>query len=84
MEKFARNFVVKPEQLPTTAESSKYHFFRVFHQIEIWLGCSLNPLELGWRVQNDKMVPIFTDQIPASSELLTYVRCGCREDGCRT
>lgn len=30
------------------------------------------------------MVPMFTDQIPAPSELLTYVRCGCKEDGCGT
>ena len=30
------------------------------------------------------MVPMFTDQIPDSSELLTYARCGCKEDGCGT
>ena len=41
------------------------------------------PLLVGWRVQNDKMVLMFTDQIPAApSELLTCVRCRCKEDGC--
>ena len=28
------------------------------------------------------MVLMLTDQIPTRSELLTYVRCGCKEDGC--
>ena len=27
---------------------------------------------------------MFTDQTPAPSELLTYVRCGCKENGCGT
>ena len=31
MGKFARKFVVNPEQLPPPTDSSKYHFFRVFH-----------------------------------------------------
>ena len=84
MEKVAGKSAVKPEQLPQTTDSSKYHFFRVFYQIQTWLGRSLNLLERGWRVQNGKMVPKFTDQIPAPSELLTYVRCGCKEDGCGT
>ena len=35
-------------------------------------------------MQNEIMVQIFTGQIPAPSELLIYVRCGCREDGCGT
>ena len=81
MEKVAGKSVVKPEQLPPTKDSSKYHFFRVFHQIQTWLGCPLNPLEWGWKVQNDKMVTMFTNQIPVPSELLTYVKCGCKGDG---
>ena len=35
-------------------------------------------------MQNEIMVQIFTGQIPAPSELLIYVRCGCKEDGCGT
>ena len=30
------------------------------------------------------MVSMVIDQIPAPSELLTYARCGCKEDGCGT
>ena len=81
MEKVAGKSLVKPEQLPSRKDSSKYHFFQVFHQIQTWLGCPLNLREWGWEVQNDKMVPMFTDQFPVPSELLTYVKCGCKEDG---
>ena len=77
MEKVAGKSVVKPELLPPPTDSSKYHIFQIFHQIQTWLGHSLNPLECG-------MVPMFTDQIPAPLELLTYVRCGCKKDECGT
>ena len=30
------------------------------------------------------MAPMFTDQIPTPSELLTYVRCRSKADGCGT
>ena len=84
IEKVARKSLVKPEQLRPATDSSKYYFFRVFHQIQAWLGRSLNPLEWGGRVQTDKMVPMFTDQIPAPSELLNDVRCVCKENRCGT
>ena len=45
---------------------------------------SLNSLAWGWKVWNEIMVPMLTGQIPAPSELLIYVRCGCKEDGCGT
>ena len=45
---------------------------------------SLNSLAWGWKVWNEIMVPMLTGQIPAPSELLIYVRCGCKDDGCGT
>ena len=81
LEKVARKSVVKSQQLPPTTDTSKCHSFRVFHQTQTWLERYLNHLEWGWIVQNYTMVPMFTNQIPAPSELLTYVRCPCKKHG---
>ena len=40
--------------------------------------------EGGTESKNEKMILIFTGHIAAPSELLTYVRYGCKKDGCGT
>ena len=77
IERICGNSAVRPEHLPPTEASTKQHFLRVFHQVQKWLGRSLNPLDYGWRLDMKKLVPLFATQPRASP-----VRCGCKEDGC--
>ena len=44
MENICGKNAVKPEQLPPTLDSAKQHFLRVYHQIQTWLGHTLDPL----------------------------------------
>ena len=49
---------VKPERLPPTKSSLRYHSFRVFLQIMKWIGDeSLNPEDWGWLNVNSKLLP---------------------------
>lgn len=82
MEKISGKNAVKPEQLPPTMDSAKQHFLRVYHQLQTWLGYSIDALEWGWTIYKDRMIPHFMTQPPAAPELLTFIRCGCKEDGC--
>ena len=82
MDKIRGTNAVKPENLPPTEDSARQHFLRVYHQVQTWMGCSLDPLQYGWRLDVDKLVPVFTTQPPASSRLSKYVSSGCKEDGC--
>ena len=54
-------------------DCAKQRFFHVYHQVQTWLGYSLDALEWGWKIHKDKMVPQFMTQPPASSELLIYI-----------
>ena len=83
MEKVNGKKAVKPENLPLTEDSARQHFLRVYHQIQIWLGYTLDPLLYGWRVYGNMLVPLFMTQPAASENLLTYIHCGCKEDKCK-
>ena len=82
MEKLSGKNAVKPESLPPTEDSAYLHFLRVYHQVQTWLGHYLDPHLFGWKTVGGALVPQFMLKPPASAELLTYVRCGCKKDGC--
>ena len=84
MEKVAGTTVVKPESLPPTKDSASQHSYRAFHQIQTWLGNPLDVTKWGWKEVESKLVPVMTTQPAAPDSLLSYIRCGCKEDGCRT
>ena len=42
------------------------------------MGMSLNPLDCGWKVDDDKLIPIMTDEVHTPDELLTVIRCNCQ------
>jgi len=75
--------LVKPETLPSTTDSARQHYFRVYGQIQEWLGNDLAPSEWGWKLVNGKFLPLLMGKQLGPSYLLKYVHCGCKEDGCK-
>ena len=74
---------VKPQTLPPTFASSKFHSYRVYHQIQQWCNREIPPDEWGWKQNNERYIPIMTDLPPAPSELLRLIRCNCKTE-CRS
>ena len=44
---------------------------------------NLDPLEWGWKLNENSLVPIMTDLDPAPSHLLQFVRCKCKAENRR-
>jgi predicted nuclease of predicted toxin-antitoxin system len=84
MDKVAGKKSVKPEQLPPTKDSSIQHYFRVYHQIQSWLGRKLDPLSWGWKLMEDKLLPVTTLRQAGPDYILKYVRCSCSALNCNT
>jgi len=67
---------IHPNMLPPTSTAAKYHSLRVFHQVQVWKGNSLNAKEWHWKI----CAPLY---------LLKLVRCTCKSScgtlrcGCR-
>lgn len=80
----AKSFVT-PERLPPTASSTRYHSLRVYYQVMVWMGSEgdLNATDWGWRLEDDKLVPVMSDKDAAPENLLKMIRCNCTT-GCRT
>lgn len=66
--------------LPPTEAAAKFHYFRVFYQIQVWLENKLNPLNFGWVERNFFLRPVSTKIPPAPASILTKIRCGCKGD----
>ena len=54
---------LQPERLPPTESAIKYHSFRVYLQMQQWLGVDLDETLWGWKKENDVLVPIKTDKV---------------------
>jgi hypothetical protein len=67
--------------LPPTSAAAKEHSFRVYHQVQQWLGVELEPTQLGWQLKNGNLQPVLTRQAPAPEKLLTLISCNCKS-GC--
>lgn len=66
--------------LPPTTAAATQHIFRVYHQIQTWLGFHLDPTAWGWSLERNALVPIKTTKEPAPQELLKLVYCKCRSE----
>lgn len=67
--------------LPPTSASTYQHLFRVFYQVQVWLGNDLNPEDWGWKLMNNSLEPIQTLLPPAPEKLLNTIFCNCKK-GC--
>lgn len=72
---------IKLECLPPTAEAARQHFYRVYLQVQNWLGNELSPEEWGWKRAGEMLLPVQTTQDPAPPELLKMIFCQCKT-GC--
>ena len=73
---------VQVQSLPPTSDAAAFHSLRVFYQTQLWMGnTSLNPLDYGWQIVNEVLLPVKMTLPPAPEKLLQIVRCGCKT-GC--
>ena len=77
----SRLVYLPPESLPPTCDAAKYRSYRVYHQVQTWLGNILDPTKWEWllhkgqHVENLKPVRMQRDAAPAA--LLKLVKCNC-------
>ncbi|KAK3929008.1 putative cytosol aminopeptidase [Frankliniella fusca] len=68
--------------LPPTSAAAEQHSYRVYLQVQQWLGNDLDPTAWGWRAENGTLVPIPTTLPPAPPELQSKLSCKCVATGC--
>jgi 5'-3' exonuclease len=80
----AKSFVM-PERLPPTESSTNFHCLRVYFQTMTWMGMASNidPLNWGWKLEDNQLVPIMSSMNAAPDSLLKIVHCNCAS-GCNT
>ena len=72
---------VQVNSLPPTYAATTYLIFRVYHQIQQWIGNDLEPTDWGRQLKNDTLVPIKTHlHPPAPEDLLKIIRCNCKQN----
>ena len=74
---------VEPKMLPPTSDAAKYHSLHVYYQVREWKGDSHNidPLEWGWELINNRLMPKYTDSSYTPEYLLTIIKCSYKT-GC--
>lgn len=86
----SRSVCLPPESLPPTYDSARYHSYRVYHQVQTWLGNGLDPTQWGWllyKCQNaEKLKTVKMQRDPAPASLLKLVKCNshfkCNKNTC--
>ena len=53
---------LQPERPPPTENAIKFHSFRVYLQIQKWLGVDMDEALWGWKKEKDILVPIKSDK----------------------
>ena len=74
-------FQIKPETLQPTSAAAKYHSMRVYWQVMIWKGRSIDPNMWGWKITDVLMHPCLMDLPCAPEEMLKLICCKCKT-GC--
>ena len=59
---------LQPERLPPTENAIKFYSFRVYLQIQQWLGVDMDETLWGWKKEKDVLVPIKTDKVKCSQK----------------
>ncbi|KMQ87920.1 hypothetical protein RF55_12673 [Lasius niger] len=85
------NKPVKLASLPPTASAAQQYLYRVYYQVQKWLGNELNPEDWGWIMKNNFLQPKTTSLPPVPDTLLNIIfcksskgcgpMCGCRKLG---
>ena len=70
----------KLEKLPPTERAAYFHSLRVYDQVREWNTLEENngvATEWGWKIEDNSLRPIQTDEAPAPDEILNVVHCNC-------
>ncbi|XP_031335335.1 uncharacterized protein LOC116165167 isoform X2 [Photinus pyralis] len=68
--------------IPPTKAAAQQHCYRVFHQVQQWLGNIQLPEQWGWKLIKGNLIPITTLEPPAPEKLLKLIACKCQK-GCK-
>ncbi|XP_052119625.1 uncharacterized protein LOC127748790 [Frankliniella occidentalis] len=68
--------------LPCTSDAAAQHCYRVYLQVQQWLGNDLDPTAWGWRAENGTLTPIPTTKPAVPPELQSRLSCKCSPQGC--
>ena len=75
--------IVDPESLPPSDDAAKFHIYRVYFQIQLWMGNqSIDPLDWCWKHSENLLIPIQTEQEAGPPELMRIISCSCKT-GCK-
>ena len=74
----AKSTKMKPEVLPPTKRATHFYSLRVYFQLHERNNLNseaLKPEHWGWKLENDRYVPIMKDDLPAPSGILNVIKC---------
>ena len=74
---FTSSKYVPLERMTPTSRARYYHCLRVHLQVLTWCAHRC-PDEFGFKLENEALLPIITDEAPAPSEMLRKIRCSCK------
>ena len=83
LKKFEQNVIksvkiVNVQKLPPTNSAAKYHSYRVYYQVQVWLGNeTIQATDWGWELINGNLYPKKMDTPPAPEALMKIIKCGC-------
>ncbi|CAB4043691.1 Hypothetical predicted protein, partial [Paramuricea clavata] len=78
-----------PDKLPPTSDALKYHIMRAHYQAMVWRQAHcLNqilpkPEKSGWKLMDDKLVPVLMTLDPNPKACVEMITCKCTT-GCAT
>ena len=66
--------------LPPTDATAQFHFLCTYLQDKKWLGIDLPPTEWGWKMTENGLAPITTNEDPVPPDLLKLILCKCLKE----
>lgn len=63
--------------LPPTESATNLHSYRVYYQVQMWLGNTLNPLDWGWKIHDNTLVPVYVESPLVPDDILKNISCKC-------
>lgn len=71
-----------------TQDAARFHSFRVYNQVQSWLGNYNDPEDWGWKKYGQILMPVQSSKPPAPPEILNLIFCRCKGNcgamcGCR-
>lgn len=76
------------ENLPPTQEALRQAIKRANYQALVWNMDTVpdpqlpSPETFGWKLENEKWVPVMTPLPPAPEAIIQLVKCGCAKSRC--